>query len=158
MDVTFKTDEGRFNYRVCAVIINNNKILVMHDERSPYYYLPGGRVKLNETAEAAVLREVKEELGVDARIERPIWLAQSFFVEEVDKEKYHELCLYFLIDITSTTISIHEDKFIRFEEKMKLSFEWLKFENLASEYLYPLFIKKEILNLPRNLTIISEYK
>jgi 8-oxo-dGTP pyrophosphatase MutT (NUDIX family) len=158
MDVTFKTDEGRFNYRVCAVIINNNKILAMHDERSPYYYLPGGRVKLHETAEDAILREVKEELGVDAKIERPIWLNQSFFVEEVDKEKYHELCLYFLIDITRTTISITEDKFIRFEEKIKLSFEWLKFENLKSEYLYPLFIKKEIFYLPSNLTIISEYK
>lgn len=61
MDITFKTSEGKFNYRVCAVIINDDKILAMQDERSPYYYLPGGRVSLNETAEKAILREIKEE-------------------------------------------------------------------------------------------------
>ena len=62
MDITFLTDTGRFNYRVCAVMLNENKILAMQDERSPYYYLPGGRVSLHETAENAVLREIKEEL------------------------------------------------------------------------------------------------
>lgn len=51
MDLTFKTDQGRFNYRVCAIIIHDGKILSMHDECSPYYYLPGGRVDLHETAE-----------------------------------------------------------------------------------------------------------
>lgn len=54
MDVSFKTNDGKFNYRVCAVMINNGRILAMHDERSPYYYLPGGRVEMGETAEHAV--------------------------------------------------------------------------------------------------------
>ena len=39
----------------------NNKILAMHDERSPYFYLPGGRVQMGETAEHAVVRGVEEE-------------------------------------------------------------------------------------------------
>ena len=33
MDITFKTEQGRFNYRVCGMIIHNNKILAMHDQR-----------------------------------------------------------------------------------------------------------------------------
>ena len=57
MDITFKTEQGRFNYRVCGMIIHGGKILAMHDQRSPYYYLPGGRVQLGETVEEAVLRE-----------------------------------------------------------------------------------------------------
>lgn len=32
MDITYKTDEGRFNYRVCAVKINVNNLLAMHNE------------------------------------------------------------------------------------------------------------------------------
>ena len=83
MDITFDTECGRFNYRVCAVIINDNKLLAMHDENSPYYYLPGGRVSLHETAENAVLREIKEELEIDAKIIRPLWVNQSFFNEDV---------------------------------------------------------------------------
>lgn len=56
MDISFKTDKGRFNYRVCAVIINENKLLAMRDENLPYYNLPGGRVTLHETAENAIIR------------------------------------------------------------------------------------------------------
>lgn len=39
----------------CAMIISDGKILAMHDERSPYYYLPGGRGAIGETAENAVV-------------------------------------------------------------------------------------------------------
>lgn len=78
MDITFKTPEGRFNYRACAVIVHDERLLVMKDNRSPYFYLPGGRVLLHETAESAVLREVREELGVEAVIIRPLWMVQSF--------------------------------------------------------------------------------
>lgn len=87
MDVTFKTPEGRFNYRVCAILLHDGKLLAMHDEVSPYYYLPGGRVLLHETAEEAIVRELREELGVEAAIVRPLWLCQSFFTEDVKQEK-----------------------------------------------------------------------
>ena len=63
MDLSFRCDNQKFNYRVCAMIILENKILAMHDERSPYFYLPGGRVTMGETAEQAVIREVREEIG-----------------------------------------------------------------------------------------------
>ena len=48
MDITFQTDDGKFNYRVCAMILSGGKILAMHDQRSPYFYLPGGRVAVKE--------------------------------------------------------------------------------------------------------------
>lgn len=79
MDITFNTSGGVFNYRVCAVILHAEKILAMHDERSPYFYLPGGRVNLKETAEHAVLREVREERNTNLKIARPLWINQSFF-------------------------------------------------------------------------------
>ena len=76
MDISFKVNNEKFNYRVCAMIISDNKILAMHDERSPYFYLPGGRVELGETAEHAVVREVQEELCVTTKVIRPLWFNQ----------------------------------------------------------------------------------
>ncbi|HCP70689.1 MAG TPA: DNA mismatch repair protein MutT, partial [Clostridiales bacterium] len=64
MDLSFVDGKEKFNYRVCAVILSEGRLLAMHDERSPYYYLPGGRVQMGETAEAAVAREVQEELEI----------------------------------------------------------------------------------------------
>ena len=111
MDISFKNGNEKFNYRVCAMIISDGKILAMKDERSPYYYLPGGRVKIGETAENAVIREVQEELGIISKISRPLWLNQAFFTEEIDNLHYHELCIYFLMDITDTDLLSRGEQF-----------------------------------------------
>lgn len=158
MDLTFKTEQGRFNYRVCAIMINNNKILAMHDENSPYYYLPGGRVTLNETAENAVIREVREELNIEAKIIRPLWVNQAFFEEDATGEKFHELCIYFLVDVSHSSIRDRGDKFRGSERRHVHEFEWLPFERLKEEYLYPLFIKEKIYDLPETLVLQTEFE
>lgn len=158
MDISFKTGNEKFNYRVCAVILHDGKILAMHDERSPYFYLPGGRVKLGETAEEAVLREVREELRITAKIDRPLWLNQGFFKEDVDGLQYHEICIYFLMDISETDLLSKGEKFFLSEGKHQHTFEWLPWEKLQDEYFYPIFIKKEIFHLPEVFTIRAEYE
>lgn len=156
MDISFKTDSEKFNYRVCAMLISNGKILAMHDERSPYFYLPGGRVEIGETAEHAVIREVQEELNITPEIVRPLWLNQAFFTEDVDKLRYHELCIYFLMDISKTELLSKGEKFTLNEGKHIHSFEWLDFNRLKDEYFYPLFLKENIFNLPETFTIRTE--
>lgn len=158
MDISFKTGNEKFNYRVCAMIISDGKILALHDSRSPYYYLPGGRVQMSETAESAVVREIKEELGVTAKVIRPLWLNQAFFNEDVDKVDYHELCLYFLMDVTETDLLSRGEKFTLTEGNKTLTFEWLAFERLKDEYFYPLFLKEEIFNLPSEFTLRTEWQ
>lgn len=158
MDITFKTENGRFNYRVCAVIINDNKLLAMHDENAPYYYLPGGRVTLHETAEDAVLREIKEEMGIDAKILRPLWVNQGFFTEDVSGEQFHELCIYFLVDVSHTDLLRKGARFRMYEQRHVHDFEWLPFERLKEEYLYPCFIKEKIFDLPDSLVLQCEFE
>lgn len=95
----------------------------MHDERSPYYYLPGGRVQMGETAEHAVVREVEEELNIRAKVIRPLWLNQSFFTEDVDQLNYHEICLYFLMDVSETDLAEkgNDSHFMRVSIRMTLN-------------------------------------
>lgn len=156
MDITFRTENGRFNYRVCAMILHEGKILAMHDDRSPYFYLPGGRVALHERAEDAVLRELREELGIEAKIDRPLWLNQSFFTEDVSGERYHELCIYFLMDISGTELLAKGETFTSNEGRRTHAFRWLPLERLREEYFYPLFLKEEIFHLPEEFTIRTE--
>lgn len=156
MDISFKVENGKFNYRVCAMMINNGKILAMRDDRSPFYYLPGGRVGMGETAEEAVIREVGEELGVTPKIIRPLWLNQAFFTEDVDKLRYHELCIYFLMDISDTDLLSRGEQFSSMEGNRTHHFEWLALDRLKDEYFYPIFLKKEIHNLPEVFTLRTE--
>ena len=63
---------------VRAIIIQNNKILLMRRNKQggDYYTLVGGAVKANESAEQALVREVKEESGLD------VTHARLVFIEE----------------------------------------------------------------------------
>ncbi|MBP5311407.1 MAG: NUDIX domain-containing protein [Clostridia bacterium] len=157
-DISYVIGDSKFNYRVCGIMIHEGKILAMRDERSPYYYLPGGRVKIGETAERAIVREIYEELGITPRITRPLWLNQGFFTEDVDNLKYHELCVYFQLDISNTGLLGKGDKFIIRERHHTHEFEWLAFERLKNEYFYPIFLKTEIASLPDSFTIRTEFE
>ena len=58
---------------VDAIIPYQGKIVVIKRRNEPfkgYYALPGGIVEYGETVEEAVLREVKEETGLDVKIHK----------------------------------------------------------------------------------------
>jgi ADP-ribose pyrophosphatase YjhB (NUDIX family) len=61
-----------------AIIIRENTLLVMHRDRhgAQYYTLVGGRINDGETAEQAVVREVREETGLN------VTQAQLVFIEK----------------------------------------------------------------------------
>lgn len=158
MDMTIKLDDGYFNYRVAAVIIHNDRLLVMHNKECDTYYLPGGRVQLHESSQAAIVREIKEELLIDINNLRPLWLHETFFVEESVNEKFHELCIYYLVDINNTGFKHFEDEFILKEKDKNNYFKWIAFDKLSEQVVYPLFIKDEIYNLPNHLEIRVDYE
>ena len=58
--------------RVAAVIIKDNQILLMQriKDGRKYFVFPGGGVKIGENLESAVKREIKDEFGIDIKIER----------------------------------------------------------------------------------------
>ena len=113
---------------------------------------------MGETAEQAVIREIEEELKITPRIIRPLWLNQGFFTEDVDKLNYHELCVYFLLDISDTGLLDNGEKFTLHEHHHTHEFEWLRFERLKTEYFYPIFLKTEITSLPESFTLRTEFE
>ena len=68
-------------------------LLVRHNYAGGFYALPGGAVEPGELPQEAAVREIREELGVDARILRLLSL-NSFIVE--DRYQAH----VFLAEIT----------------------------------------------------------
>ncbi|MCB2297887.1 NUDIX hydrolase [Clostridium tagluense] len=159
MDISFKTDEGRFNYRVAGIIIHDNKLLIMKDEHSPYYYIPGGRVAMNELSEDAIIREIREELNAEVKVNRMLWVNENFFHEENLNENFHEICFYYLLDITDDKLINKGNEFIlKDTDKHNHSFYWEDIDNIKDLNIYPLFIKNNILQLPQAIEHLLEMK
>ena len=154
-DLTLRLRSGRFNLRVGAVILHEGRLLAMQDENAPYFYLPGGRVRLHETAEDALLRELREELAIDVRILRPLWVHQNFFTWQVSGERFHEWCLYFLADVSGTGLPGQGDSFVRHEGRHTHVFTWLDVATLPERDLVPSFLREGAANLPDSLTLLT---
>ena len=52
-------------------------------ENGSYYTLPGGAVKLGETLEEAVIREVKEETGLHINVNGICSISEAFSRKEI---------------------------------------------------------------------------
>jgi len=154
MDLTFKTAEGRFNYRVGAIIINDGKLLVVKNNKSTYFYSVGGRVHFDETCEEAVQREVKEELGIDMEIDRLIFFHEQFFDEKDSKEHFHEISIYYLMKVTSKIEEIRCHSLT--ENDIEEELIWIPIDNLKNHIVFPRFFATELINLPASMKSIVD--
>lgn len=145
MDCTFDTQNGRFNYRVGAIIIEKNRLLVVKNDVAPYYYSVGGRVKINEDSASAVLREVKEETGMDVEIDRLGFVCEKFFIEKVSKVRFHEIGFYYFMkrkqEDKPTGSNVDAGSF--YEGNTKNQLVWLPLDTIKDAYIYPEFLKTE---------------
>ena len=98
-DLCVKMDEGILNIRVGAIIMKDDKFLMVENDRFPHMYSVGGRIKFGETAEEAVVREVFEETGVKMEIDRLGFIHENFFPGDSDikKERWFMRCHFSFI-------------------------------------------------------------
>ncbi|MHA2119463.1 MAG: NUDIX domain-containing protein [Candidatus Thorarchaeota archaeon] len=62
-----------------GVMQNGTRILLSRVEEDDIWVLPGGSVKLYETTEEALEREILEEMGFKIEVERLLWIVENFF-------------------------------------------------------------------------------
>ena len=82
-DMTVPCGDGFINIRVGAIIMRDGKVLMVKNAGHDYYYSVGGRIQFGETAEQAVIREVKEETGATLEIDRLGFVHQNYFIGDV---------------------------------------------------------------------------
>lgn len=129
---------SEFGVATKAIIYNTklNKYLILlksntEDINPATFDMPGGRIKFGEKLEEAVVREVKEETGLDV-ITQQIFNAWTFVKEDKDFQLTG-------IDFLYTTE----------QEEIKLSdehsgFEWKKSVEIISDEKHPDWLRKTI--------------
>ena len=63
-----QNNELEKHFTASALIIDNDKVLLLHHKKLGVWLYPGGHVEKNETPDQAVVREAKEETGLDVEI------------------------------------------------------------------------------------------
>lgn len=149
MNISFKTDLGRFNFRVAALIIKDNRLLIHTLKNSSFYLLPGGRVNIGEDSETSLLRELKEELKITASIDSLLWVSEGFFTH--NDERFHELGYYYSVQCTTPNSILEKDSFEIEDEGNIFEFKWVSLDKLKDIEFYPLFVKDRILDLPKSI-------
>lgn len=99
-DVKIWKEDGAFKLRVCGVIEQDKKYLINNANECGFYGFPGGHVTLGEDTDTAVIREIKEETGIETKITRLIAIIQLFLKRE-DGKPFHEVCYYYLLSPVS---------------------------------------------------------
>jgi SAM-dependent methyltransferase/ADP-ribose pyrophosphatase YjhB (NUDIX family) len=151
--VAFDRADRRFNYRVAAVLPRDDlarpgrrQVLLHRALDDDFWTLPGGRPALGEDSTATLRRELREELDADARIDRLLWIVESFF--EYESRRNHQLALYYLAELPPGCAALEGDSFPGREAHLPLEFRWFDMADLAAVNVFPLFLRNGLTTLP----------
>ncbi len=123
MDINFKGEDYTFNFRVAALIRNENKILVEKNNQVDYYGLVGGRCKLGEDSISALKREILEEIGEETEYIRSVGMIENFFISRYTHTPYHEILIIHELKFKNPQV-YEQDGIINQEEKENAKFYW----------------------------------
>ncbi len=131
--------------RVRAIIVDQDRILFMKltHKNSTLWFLPGGGVEEGETHEIALIRECKEELGVDVCVKEYFDIIKSNYLGEE-----HEHSLYFC-KITSGEVGTGIGPEFQGGDYYEGEHapEWLSKEEFSKKDIKPDGTKEKILDL-----------
>ena len=127
---------------VGVLVIDKDKALIIKRGEEPNKFLwsiPGGLVEIGEELEEAAIREVKEEMGIDIKIEKMIGIFNCINRNKNEIEYHYVIIDYIAREFTG---SIKTNKEI-------LDFKWMKFNELhnyeltnTTRELFKEFIRK----------------
>ena len=101
MDLAITVQDTIIYIRVAALVKTSRGFLFERSKKG-YIFLPGGKVKLGESSEDAIKREIMEEIGMKAERTTLVSILENFYFN--DKEKVQEICFVFKIDEDFTGI------------------------------------------------------
>lgn len=126
-----------------AVVICDGKLLAtkMRDTRGIYYILPGGGQNPGETLEETVRRECLEEVGVEVRVERLLYVREYIGKNHTFSPRhhqFHQLESVFLCSVANPHAVCPGSE----TDNHQIGVSWLALESLKHIRFYPETVKQ----------------
>ncbi|MCM3339340.1 NUDIX hydrolase [Paenibacillus sp. MER TA 81-3] len=141
-DILFKTEKHVFSYRVAGLLMRNDKILLQRPLNDTGYAFPGGHVSFGETHEETLIREFKEEMGVNIKVGSLKWVGELFF--PWGNKDCQLICLFYLVSLADEpqiplSVSFWGTEQLE-NQSFKLEFSWMPLSDILKTELYPIRI------------------
>lgn len=135
---------------VDAVVVHNGKVLLAYRNNKPaqhLWWVPGGRVLKDETLEQAILRKMKEELGVMVKIEKRLGTYETMFPDAPFREiscGVHTNNVAFLVTLANENDVINLDN-------QSSDYQWVDhLDEQSHPYLKALFHDAGVASFPES--------
>ena len=151
MDIRLQSGVARFSLRAAALILQDNQLLVIQNDTARCCYTIGGGVRIGESTEEALLRECREETGLDWQIERLVFVQERFY--RAEDIQHHELVFFYLMKPPAVPIPSGQNT-----DQMDERLCWLSLDQLEDAPLVPAFLKEAMRKLPLTVTHIVAYE
>lgn len=154
--LSFAFGDRRFNYRVAAIFIEDNHVLICDEDDDGYCMLPGGRVELGEPSRLSLAREILEEVGLKAEIGDLLITSESFYGRE--GQQFHELAFFYRARFRDGAGPNGQSPWrVTHEDGSELRFHWLDLSGDGPEQfnLKPDWLRGMLRDLPDRLTHIA---
>lgn len=132
---------GRFQVRASALVRHHGRVLLHRTVPDDFWTLPGGRVELGEDTATAVVRELREELGVAARSRELAFVVESFFAH--GGRRCHEIGFVYFVELEAGAAVLDAARVHRgLEAHRALEFRWFDEARLRDVPLWPAFLRE----------------
>lgn len=152
-DILFKTEEYIFSYRVAGILIKDGKVLLQKPSNDVGYSIPGGHVAFGELSSEALIREFKEEITANIKIERLLMIGESFW--PWGNRPCQQISFYYEISLCDENQIPFEGTFPAHDDfgniRNDFEFSWIDLHEIHNIVVYPSNMKEDLLSLPKEL-------
>lgn len=142
--ISWREGARGFDLRAAAVLCREGTVLLHRRGGEEMWALPGGRVEWGETTEQAVVRELREELGVTVRpLRLLLWVVENFFQHAGLSRQ--EVGFYWRVEPTSPCVLTDTPgPYAGREAAPALEFAWWPLAQLPGLDLRPAFLAEAL--------------
>lgn len=143
-----RSDESGRTILSAKICKKGGKILLGKAKTDDYWTYVGGKAGFRESTQDAVLREFREELGVNLQIDRLLAVIENFFT--MNGTPWHQFLFFYLLEDPEDQLTVSENEQEIMDNRDGV-FQWFSTEEIDALNIKPACTKAILKTFPEHV-------